>query len=151
MHGTQHSRLAALRTVFEHMGCSLVDTRTIEVTFAYPSFDAFWSSQTPSYTPTTKIIEAMAPASRERLMHALHETLPAAEGGKIEFTARRMRSRHGYRRDRHRGRRSESPPHPVNPLLASRNTAFARSISKGRSASVSGSNSERATPKKSPP
>lgn len=86
--GIQHSSLDALRAMFEHAGCGLVDTRTIEVTRAYASFDEFWTAQTPSYAPTTRTIEAMSPATAKRLLRALHDSLPAAENGKVEYAAR---------------------------------------------------------------
>jgi hypothetical protein len=47
-----------------------------------------WAAQTPSYSPTTKIIDAMAESDLRRLKRAVQEALPAGLHGKIEYAAR---------------------------------------------------------------
>jgi len=86
--GTAHSTIAALRSLFAGAGLRAVDSTTIEVTLAYPKFDDYWSAQTPSYAPTTRIIDAMSDSERRRLKRAVQDALPAGVLGKIEYTAR---------------------------------------------------------------
>jgi ubiquinone/menaquinone biosynthesis C-methylase UbiE len=86
--GAADSGLPALRSLFEQTGLEDVATRAIEVTLTFPDFDAFWRSQTPSYSPTTKAIAAMSDSDRARLAHALRAALPLRPDGAIEYSAR---------------------------------------------------------------
>lgn len=86
--GTDESRIEALRTLFEQAALERIETRTIEVCLAYRDFQDFWQAQTPSYSPTTKIIASMTEDERTRLMRAVRTELPPAPGGVIEYFAR---------------------------------------------------------------
>ena len=86
--GTSDSSLSALETLFKGGGCSDITCRAIEVTLAYPSFSEFWLAQTPSYTPTSKIIAAMTESARKRLMRVVKQSVPTAENGRVEYAAR---------------------------------------------------------------
>jgi len=86
--GTAHSTIPALYSSFTSAGLQTIESRTIDVTLAYSDFGDFWSAQTPSYSPTTKIISAMSESDRRRLKRAVQEALPAGVRGKIEYTAR---------------------------------------------------------------
>ena len=86
--GTDHSSVHALESLFRQAGFPAIGIRTIDVTLAYPDFMSFWSAQTPDYSPTTRIINAMSAAERRRLMRAVEESVPKAHNGKIEYTAR---------------------------------------------------------------
>jgi ubiquinone/menaquinone biosynthesis C-methylase UbiE len=86
--GTAESRIAALRILFEQAALERIETRTIEVCLAYQDFQDFWKAQTPSYSPTTKIIASMTGSERKRLMRAVRAALPTAPGGVIEYFAR---------------------------------------------------------------
>ena len=86
--GTAESRIEALRTLFEQAGLEGIETRTIDVFLAYVDFEDFWQAQTPSYSPTTKIIASMTGSERMRLMRAVRSDLPTAPGGTIEYFAR---------------------------------------------------------------
>ena len=86
--GTVHSSLDALESLFRQAGLSAIDSRTIDVTLAYSDFTDFWSAQTPGYSPTTQLINAMTDGERRRLMRAVQEAVPRAHNGKIEYTAR---------------------------------------------------------------
>jgi ubiquinone/menaquinone biosynthesis C-methylase UbiE len=92
MPGAQHSRVDALGAMFERAGCLQVQTRTIEVIRAYESFDEFWSSQTPSFSPATKVIATLDPVMLDRLKSAVRESL-AAENGRIEYAGSSARLR----------------------------------------------------------
>jgi ubiquinone/menaquinone biosynthesis C-methylase UbiE len=86
--GTAHSTLRALESLFRQAGFSAIDVRTIEVTLAYSDFADFWKAQTPGYSPTTRIINALTEGERRRLMRAVQEVVPTAANGRIEYTAR---------------------------------------------------------------
>ena len=86
--GTADSSLGALKTLFARAGLERIDTRIIEVTLSYSNFEDFWQAQTPSYTPTTKLIAAMQESERARLMETLRAGLPVRPDGRIEYSAR---------------------------------------------------------------
>jgi ubiquinone/menaquinone biosynthesis C-methylase UbiE len=86
--GTAECRIEPLRTLFEQAALERIETRTIEVCLAYRDFQDFWQAQTPSYSPTTKIIASMTDSERTRLMRAVRTELPTAPAGVIEYFAR---------------------------------------------------------------
>jgi len=86
--GADESSIEALRTLFEQVALEAIESRTIEVCLAYRDFEDFWQAQTPSYSPTTKVIASMTPSERTRLMCAVRTELPTAPGGVIEYAAR---------------------------------------------------------------
>ncbi|MEO5701364.1 MAG: class I SAM-dependent methyltransferase [Casimicrobiaceae bacterium] len=86
--GTTESRVDALRTLFEQTALEYIETRTIDVCLAYQDFKDFWHAQTPSYSPTTKIIAGMTETERTRLMRAVRAELPSGPGGDIQYFAR---------------------------------------------------------------
>jgi len=86
--GTEESRLGALRSLFERAGFEEIATRSIDVTVSFPHFEDFWLAQTPSYSPTTKMIAAMTKRDRVRLIEAVRAGLPIRPDGRIEYSAR---------------------------------------------------------------
>jgi ubiquinone/menaquinone biosynthesis C-methylase UbiE len=86
--GTASSRLDALRSLFEQAGFVQIDTNAFDVTLSYADFDDFWQSQTPTYSPTTKMIAAMTDAERGQLIEAVRAALPLRRDGAIEYSAR---------------------------------------------------------------
>jgi ubiquinone/menaquinone biosynthesis C-methylase UbiE len=86
--GTEDSRLAALHSLFARAGLAEIVTRTIEVTVSFPDFDDFWLAQTPSYSPTTRLIAAMTKMERARLIEAARARVPVGPDGRIEYPAR---------------------------------------------------------------
>ena len=85
--GTDASRLAALADLFERGRLRAVTTTSIEVAVSFRDFDDFWLSQTPRYTPTTKVIAAMSLRDRQALMEAVRADLRPLPGG-IGYSAR---------------------------------------------------------------
>ena len=57
--GTHDSGWTLLDALFRRAGFDAIATRSIDVTVEFPDFEAFWTAQTPSYSPTTRIIAAM--------------------------------------------------------------------------------------------
>ena len=83
--GTEASSLIALIRLFEQAGFQDISTTTIAVKLGYADFDEFWIAQTPSYSPTTRVIEAMSEGEREELMARVRAGLPRREDGRIEY------------------------------------------------------------------
>jgi ubiquinone/menaquinone biosynthesis C-methylase UbiE len=86
--GADSSNLDALRSLFAHGGLVHIETRSIEVSVQFPDFQAFWLAQTPSYSPTTKMINRLSSVDRERLVEALRAQLPLDQCGQIQYYAR---------------------------------------------------------------
>ncbi|HKQ28047.1 MAG TPA: class I SAM-dependent methyltransferase [Burkholderiales bacterium] len=86
--GTAHSSVQALESLFVGAGLDSIQSTSFDVTLAYPGFEDFWDAQTPSYSPTTKVINAMTESERQRLKRAVQAALPIGPNGKIEYAAR---------------------------------------------------------------
>jgi len=86
--GTAHSSIEALRDLFEAAGLQSIQTAIFDVRLAYVDLDDFWRAQTPGYSPTTRIINAMTAAERRRLRRVVQDALSAEPGGRIEYSAR---------------------------------------------------------------
>jgi len=86
--GTEDSQIAALQSLFDGAGLEDIAVRAIEVTVSFPDFDAFWLAQTPSYSPTTKMIAAMPENKQLELIESVRAQLPIRSGGGIEYLAR---------------------------------------------------------------
>jgi len=86
--GTTHCSLPGLQALFVGCGLQALELRAIGVTLAYSDFDDFWDAQTPGYSPTTKIIDALTVSERRRLKRIVHELLAPGADGKIEYSAR---------------------------------------------------------------
>jgi ubiquinone/menaquinone biosynthesis C-methylase UbiE len=86
--GQDSTSVAALRSFFVHAGFGNVESRSIEVTMTFPSFDEFWRSQAPLFSSHGKIIAAQSEAVRNRIMGAVRTLLPVRPNGSIEVQAR---------------------------------------------------------------
>jgi ubiquinone/menaquinone biosynthesis C-methylase UbiE len=86
--GASDSTIAALASLFERAGFEAIATRSIDATLAYTDFDDFWQAQTPTYSPTTKIIAAMSNGEGTRLMAAVRAGLPVRTDGSIAYSVR---------------------------------------------------------------
>jgi hypothetical protein len=88
MPGSAFSTVSALTALFASAGLEGVASRQIEATTTFRDFDEYWHSQTPSYSPTTRIISSLAPHRRSALVKALENTLPTSRDGTISYAAR---------------------------------------------------------------
>jgi ubiquinone/menaquinone biosynthesis C-methylase UbiE len=86
--GTADSRLEALAQLFERAGLVGLATHVIDVTVSFPDFEAFWLAQTPSYSPTTKMIAAMTSGERAKVVDAVRARVAAHADGRIDYPAR---------------------------------------------------------------
>lgn len=88
MPGARDSSLGALNSLFERAGLETIATSSFDVTVAFPDFDDFWQAQTPGYSPTTKMIDAMTTGDRMRLIDTVRAGLPVCRDGSIEYSVR---------------------------------------------------------------
>jgi SAM-dependent methyltransferase len=86
--GTEDSRLEALRSLFARGGLQDIATRTIDVTLSFPDFNDFWRSQTPTYSPTGKMVAALSEDDRGTLIESVRALLPSRPDGSITHSAR---------------------------------------------------------------
>jgi ubiquinone/menaquinone biosynthesis C-methylase UbiE len=86
--GKVHTSPQALESLFLEAGFSMVRNSVFDVTLAYRDIDEFWRAQTPDYSPTSRVINAMTKGQRSALLRALQETVPPRQNGAIEYTAR---------------------------------------------------------------
>jgi len=86
--GVAHSSAQALQSLFTRAGMLSIRSTTFHVSLAYSDFEDFWQAQTPSYSPTTGIIDSMTEAERRRLKRAIREAVSIGPSGKIEYAAR---------------------------------------------------------------
>ena len=86
--GTEDSRLEALSLLFSGGGLKDIATRTIDVSMSFPDFNTFWRSQTPSFSPTGKMIAALSETDRAKLIESVRARLPAGPDGSITHSAR---------------------------------------------------------------
>ena len=86
--GTEDLAQARLYSLFEQAGFVQIATTSFEVTVEFPDFDAFWTAQTPSYAPTTRIIAAMDDRRRKQLRDAVRAKVRPAGNGVIRYAAR---------------------------------------------------------------
>jgi ubiquinone/menaquinone biosynthesis C-methylase UbiE len=83
--GTEHTSIEALHTLFTNAGFEAVVERSIEVTLTFASFEDYWRSQTPAFTPQGKIVAGLPNGDRTRLKKIVQRTLPATSGGGIAY------------------------------------------------------------------
>jgi ubiquinone/menaquinone biosynthesis C-methylase UbiE len=86
--GTAASGLVPLVGAFRAAGFERVSTTVIDVGESYADFADFWDAQTPSFSPTTAIIAALAPADRARLVDAVRAIVPTRPDGRVAYSAR---------------------------------------------------------------
>lgn len=86
--GTEDSTLHRLQLLFEQAGFVEIATTSFDVTVEFPNFETFWTAQTPSYAPTTKLIAAMGDDTRGRVRDAIRAGLQPSSDGTIRYPAR---------------------------------------------------------------
>ena len=86
--GADDSSLDALAHLFSAAGLQRIAMTSVEVVVPFLSFDELWRSLTVCYAPTTKLIDAMPPSDRLKLIHGLRAELLALPDGSISYSAR---------------------------------------------------------------
>jgi len=85
--GAEDTSIAALQSLLERAGYQDIAVRSIEATQTYPSFDDFWTSQVPPFTPNGKAIAMLSDAKRAELAVAVRALLPISPDGNIVYSA----------------------------------------------------------------
>jgi ubiquinone/menaquinone biosynthesis C-methylase UbiE len=86
--GARDSSLDRLHSLFEQAGLESIATRSIDVAVPFSDFETFWRAQTPSYSPTTKLVATMTATESARLIEAVRDALPITPSGQIQYVAR---------------------------------------------------------------
>jgi ubiquinone/menaquinone biosynthesis C-methylase UbiE len=94
--GFESSGLPALISLFEMAGLEEIAVRTIDVTASYPGIDEFCNAQTPSYSPTSKMIDGMTESDRARLKEIVRVNVLGPNNGPIEYLARAKRAENKF-------------------------------------------------------
>ncbi len=85
--GTAASAMPALEAVFEGAGFGGIRTDHFDVSIAYSTFDEYWIAQTPSYSPSTPMINALSEEERARLKDRIRSILAVREGERFGYAA----------------------------------------------------------------
>jgi len=86
--GGEECALSALGDLFAGAGLAGIETTALDIEVTYPDFAAFWTAQTPSFSPTTRQIARLAEPQRARLEEVLRAALPVRSDGSIAYPAR---------------------------------------------------------------
>jgi ubiquinone/menaquinone biosynthesis C-methylase UbiE len=84
--GTEASTLEALTSLFQATGLTAIDSTRFDLALTFSDFDEFWTSQTPSFSPVTKILRALSAPNVAKLTRLLRDQ--AGSHGAITIKAR---------------------------------------------------------------
>lgn len=85
--GAGDTRLDALIDMFRHAGLGDVAAREITVSLEYPDFEELWTSLTPGYTATTKLLRGLAAAEQDRVRDLVRQKLVSLPDGRVSFSS----------------------------------------------------------------
>jgi hypothetical protein len=77
-----------LQSLFAREGLADIQTTALDIEISFPDFAAFWISQTPNFSPTTRLIRGLDDPQRARLTDILRSELPMRRDGSIAYPAR---------------------------------------------------------------
>jgi SAM-dependent methyltransferase len=86
--GAEDTSLVALRSLFERAGFEAIETRTIDVSLDFPSFEDYWRVQTPPLHPNVKAIAALPKKELARLIELARAELDIRADGSIATSSR---------------------------------------------------------------
>lgn len=86
--GEEDSTRERLSALFEAEKLTEIVTREIEVTTTFPSFEDFWRSQTPSFSPTGRALAAVPETELPKIKKAVRDVLKAPGEGPVTYAAR---------------------------------------------------------------
>lgn len=85
--GAADSTLERMTALFNEAGLNDVQSRAIAVALSFPSFDDYWDSQTPSFSPLTHALNQVSDAERAAVKDATRESVPANADGSVSIAA----------------------------------------------------------------
>ena len=86
--GGEECALAALHSLFARAALTAIEITALDIEVSFPDFAAFWTAQTPSFSPTTRLIARLEAGQRLRLKDMLRAELAIGTDGKIAYAAR---------------------------------------------------------------
>ena len=81
----EFSRREAMQELWTKAGLEQVETTVITIPVAFSNFEDFWESCSIPVGPLAKLLQTMAPETREELKGLLRERLPVAPDGRIAY------------------------------------------------------------------
>ncbi|MPZ34664.1 MAG: methyltransferase domain-containing protein [Rhodospirillales bacterium] len=85
--GTEVSTLDGLTRLFQTTGFYDIQTTALDITVEFDEFDDFWASQTPGFSPVTKIIASLSASARTTLTAIVRDQAVDHEG-RVAWSAR---------------------------------------------------------------
>jgi hypothetical protein len=86
--GGDQCTLAALGSLFARAELAGIETTALDIEVSFADFAAFWTAQTPSFSPVTRLIARLDEPQRARLTDILSADLPVRPDGSILYAAR---------------------------------------------------------------
>jgi ubiquinone/menaquinone biosynthesis C-methylase UbiE len=86
--GTEDSPRDALDSLFARAGLRDIATTSIDIEISFPNLKEFWSAQTPSFSPLTKLISTLPEVKRSEFLDLVRDALPVRPDGSIAYPAR---------------------------------------------------------------
>jgi ubiquinone/menaquinone biosynthesis C-methylase UbiE len=88
LQNAESTRPEALSNLFAAAGLKAVDTRPIEITVRFESFDDYWSSNTGFASPVARFVKSLSSEDRDQFMSEVKERLRFGDDGSIQYMAR---------------------------------------------------------------
>jgi ubiquinone/menaquinone biosynthesis C-methylase UbiE len=86
--GGEECCTSALHSLFASGDLVQVETTTIDIEVRFADFTEFWTAQTPSFSPTTRLLESLDDNFCARVMDTVRAELPHSPDGSIVSQAR---------------------------------------------------------------
>jgi ubiquinone/menaquinone biosynthesis C-methylase UbiE len=86
--GADACSLDALHRLFTCADLCAVDTTAFEIEVSFSDFAAFWTAQTPCFSPMTRVIASLGGPRQSELEAVLRSELPVRADGSIAYPAR---------------------------------------------------------------
>ena len=86
--GADSCSLDALRALFARAGLFAIEATAFEIEVGFPDFAAFWTAQTPCFSPMTQLIWRLDGPQQSELAAVLRIELPVRSDGSIAYPAR---------------------------------------------------------------
>jgi SAM-dependent methyltransferase len=86
--GDDGCALTSLRSLFAASGLIEIETTAFDIVIQFADVAAFWTAQSPGFSPTTRLIARLDGGRRARLNEALHAEVSTRPDGSIAYSAR---------------------------------------------------------------
>lgn len=86
--GADACSLHALYRLFACAGLRAIEATAFEIKVGFSDFDAFWTAQTPRFSPITRLIARLDRRRQSQLERLVRSELPTRADGSIAYSAR---------------------------------------------------------------